>query len=144
MSRFQHGQMRMMCLYCASQNLAGQEFPRVLTKSTPKFFWRFWFRVSLLGPRHSNVFSKFWGWFWYRWSINPHSVEPWCMLQQWFVTCSFKGLIIWVSYIPVTDLQERDVTLYFNFLTASRIESVRNSPGQDGGGEIRAFLSQRL
>lgn len=33
MSRFQHGQMMMMYLYCASQNLTGHEFPQVLAKS---------------------------------------------------------------------------------------------------------------
>ena len=36
-----------------------------------------------------------------------------------------NGLIVWISYIPVTDHQEREVSLYFNFLTASPIESVR-------------------
>lgn len=39
----------------------------------------------------------------------------------------------------VTDLQEREVYLYFNFLTASWIESVRNIPGQDGGGELKLY-----
>lgn len=49
-----------------------------------------------------------------------------------------------LSFLHSSNRSSREVSLYFNFLTASFTESVRNSPGQDGGGEIRAFLPQRL